>query len=577
MAIEDKTEGQHFLCEQSVFNTLVMTSGLHVGGIYFVDKRIYLAIDDNKYQQMSELRIIPSLPAADAATVEKGVIYYAVDTKLLAVAVTGEEDEEWAYLNNAYVDVIPELDGVYLVKADGTKKKIPIPTVDVGAGTAGELVSANTDGELERSGKTIAGIMSDVDTEISTAVDTLESELTDLIDGKIDKIASPVENEIVLADDAGGVKLSGKKFVTTIAKTLDAYSDNEIPSEKAIVTEIQRQVQEALEGNRFRGTFTIGDGDTQITDTLTLEAIGIGDNWSVIGTPGATGTFLGVPISVGDTIIFKNKVDENGTITTADFVIKPYIGADIVDSLDADQAGDAFRALSAKQGNVLDNKKLDKLANGAANEVILSTATGIKRSGLGIVDTIKSETVKRFELSSWVSDPIDADFNGTVGTILDTITPGTEAAPWEGTVAGRTVRVWAKGSAYFIDVVLLAGDDEENFTLTLDSGAFDSETVVTTTTEGIPTAEAVIDAFNEKLGEFETATLNSLDTKIDKTSTGGADEILVANGAGGAAKSGKKIASSINEAGTGNADLVPNVEAVVDYVQQTGFRWIVLT
>jgi len=593
MAITAETEGYFFLNSQSQFDSKVLSSLLKEGSIYYVGNRLYLALSDNTFKQMSELRLVDTLPAANASTVEKGLIYYAADTQLLAVAVEVEVTEpvpgtetEWVYLNNGYVSMRMDGNDVYLVRPDGTEDYFTIPTVTVGAGTNNELITADAAGVLKRGGHTIADVKFDVMQGIAEMVGPTLQELQDSIILKLPPTSGTLgddavwenENEITLTDDEGGVKSSGKKFVTTIAQTAGQYSDDEIPTEKAVMTAVETRIQEALSGNRFRGTFTIGSGDSQITDTLSTEPIGVGDNWTVIGTPGATGTFMSTAIQVGDTIIFTNAVEAPATVQVGDFAIKPYVGADIVDGLTADQSSDAFRALSARQGYVLDQAKLDKLASGESNKIILSTGTGIKRSDSEIVtDLVSAINCKQYTVD-WGSAPFDVDFDGTTGVILDSITPGSKAIPWEGTIAGRTVMVWTDGEDTFVEIVLQSGDSAANFTVDVSSSP------VTVTRPCMPDdilggglVNYLIDQKAEELRDSLAA--DEFAGKIDKTSSGGANEILLADGSGGVAKSGKKIVNEITEpdgeSELGNLADIPNGEAVVEYVKSAGFRWIV--
>jgi hypothetical protein len=603
MAIITNGQGRFAFTDQATFNAMAMGSTLIEGYVYFVAEKdpalsplpgkIYVALSANTYRQMSELRYESTLPAADAATVEKGIIYLEKTTGLLAVSVPDPEgdpgDFVWEYLNNAFVDVVSgtgaNVSKVFLVKQDGTQIVIPIPTVDVGVGTNGELVSANAAGVLGRSGKTIAGIMTDVGTAITTAVEELEGDVDEKLDEKANKVSGSVENEIALLDDEGDLKTSGKKFVTTIAKAGDVYSDNEVPTEKAIADFVLLKVAEATAGARFRGLLALNTSTGAITtDVITVsvdtEAIEIGDNWLVTGTPGIPGIFYGVAIGAGDTIKFINRIAVSGTFTSADFEVIPNISIEVINSLDADQAGDAYRALSALMGNQLFLTKLDKLASGAANEIILSTATGIKRSGVSIVSEIAGETLKRYTLDTWIDAPIAADFDGTTGAISDTVVPGTEETPYTATIAGRTVRIWTDETEFFIDIVLQSGDDPSAFTLSDATFTSDDILDIVFNTDGVPNVGAITQYVANQLAIFRSTTDADLSTKMDKTTIGNTGEILTADGSGGAVKSGKTIGGTITVDAVGmpvagsNAK-VPTNEDVAEFVKSNGFRWIV--
>ena len=598
MAIIAQTEGHFFFNNQALFNEKVQYSLLETGGIYFVENKVYLALSANTFRQMSELRLVPSLPEADAPTVEEGLIYYAADTNLLAVSM----ETEWVYLNNAFVDITSDTNSVHLVKADGTSIVIPIPTVDVGTGTDGELVSANAAGELQRSGKTAVNIRNETIQYLlySYAGIGLEGILQAGFGTKMDRLPSEgeegsevfPEDEILLANDEGGAKASGKKFVDFFDETA---TTNVVADAKAVNDRIELRIQEALSGNRFRGNFVIGSGDSQIVDTLLTGVIGVGDNWEVRGTPGVPGTFLGVAIEHGDIIRFVNRVEENGTITTADFVISTPVRTEVVDALNS---SDAYKALSANMGRELNDTKMPKLASGANSRIVVSSGgTNVNRSESIISDSISPDRIKRFLFlgASWattVTSPILAKFGEDTGSILPTDTPGTALAPKTIIVANRSVRLWAGGGeeGFAIDVFLdpgnpplNAGDNPDDIILTLPEdgewtitySGFDTMFMSNVAKNEVPTVGAILPIIDLVNDSTRIQIDGKLDGKVGKTATGGTGEILLADGNGGVEKGGKTIVNAINEEGTELADEVPSVEAVVNYVQSAGIRWIV--
>jgi len=565
----------HWAAEEGHIFALADKHGLEPGSFYHAGPSMFLATSDEDLQRYGHFISADPLPLASEETYDHRV--YFNRNKRIAVTVRdgapGAYTYEWVDLNNAFISAEEEAGGVRLTKMDGST--FLIPTVDfeaiLGDGVDGAFVIADEDGNISRSTATVTSVLSAVDTKIETALEPIETAL----EGKASIVEDAVEDNLVVFTDEGDIKDSGVKVTDTIAGTLGGTSDDKVATEKAVFTHVDTQIKAALEGNRWRGEFAIDGGDEQITDTLATEKIGVGDNWTVKGVSGATGTFATVPIRPGDTIRFVNEVPMSGTIQATDFVVVEFIGTELLDSLTGD--GNTIKGLTANMGYVLDQEKLDKIPAADANQIVFTAGTtngktNVKTSGKTIVDTIGlvggsivfegvASDAENIVINSEALGDADAlpatavidavtynvDYNSS--TLVLTLTPAT------GAVTGGYMELEYDGLGEAIEGTINIG---------------------TTSADQVPTNVGVVNYVETRLGGTSSEIDGKLDGKMDKTDTGGTDELLLADGAGGAKRAGVTIVQSIPETEVTPGDWekqVVSMAALAEFMETGGLNW----
>jgi hypothetical protein len=250
------------------------TAGTLQKGLHVAEGRLYLSEDPNSYYPLGEIEQVLEFPAFATANPEK--FYFKTPTKVLGWS----DGTQWFYINNGFVAVsYNDTTGeVTFTRQDGTTAKITIPKANVG---------------------------------------------TSLRDG-----------ELVTADLSGAIKRSGAWLTTGI--DINGITDDEVPTEKAVVDWVTNYVTQVMQGDNNRGLFVIGNPDTDITTAVPLPAKG--DVWTVVAdntdpnNPVTSGMFAGETINAGDKIRYKIDNPADPPVLGVDYDIIPFVGVTLTDS-----------------------------------------------------------------------------------------------------------------------------------------------------------------------------------------------------------------------------------------------------
>ena len=149
MAFADKTRLRfNFVLSQATFNSLVSTSELTPGHLYFVGNIIYLALTTSTHRVFGGMTI--GVPPVNANDAEEGLFYYNPATGVLQIVINRAGTLEWAYITQSLISISPGTGanaGSFVVtRMDGTTTVLPLPKVN----TIDENRKSETDLVTER-------------------------------------------------------------------------------------------------------------------------------------------------------------------------------------------------------------------------------------------------------------------------------------------------------------------------------------------------------------------------------------------------------------------------------------------
>ena len=232
MSIQTGTFGRLFRNTPVQFAAKMTGGKLSTGSLYFVEERVYLATDTDSAQPISNLRFTDVLPDATDAEWD---VWYVVSgsTQIHYLYDTGGGVPEWTTLNGRdFVDYRTDsLTGdFYLVRRNGTELLIPIMGINVGEGDGNELLAADENGGVTRSGFAVTDFI-DLVSEIEEVSGTYSNAKIPTEKAVADFVIGQIESNVStggIADAPEDGKTYGRRNNDWVEVLSDVESDNNI-------------------------------------------------------------------------------------------------------------------------------------------------------------------------------------------------------------------------------------------------------------------------------------------------------------------------------------------------------------
>lgn len=379
----------------------------------------------------------------------------------------------------------------------------------------GKVLKGQLDTHVDKLAGTDAGhVKSGADVEISNGLITVKK-----INGEAwETIKAGIDAEIAKKADLAGATFTGDVKLTAVPE-----GDTSAVSKKYVDDEISSKIA-ANDSMRFKGT--IGTGGT--VTALPTSNVRIGDTYRVI----TAGTYAGAKCEIGDMIIaLANKTsgstDDNWTVVQANID-----GAVVGPASATDSTVVLFDGATGKQikGSTI---TLDQLTN-AVNKAHEHT----NKTQLDTYNKTQSELLSAAEATAQGLVNSHAEVAGTAET------------------AGHLKLGTTAGTA-------AEGNHNHNITSLAD---------VLLSGENAPTDGQFL-YWDAAAGKWKARTFTvDISGKLDKVSTGKADEIITANADGTVKTSGKKVGANILSS-TPNADTLATEVAVKAYADSIETVW----